>query len=329
MRRSSIGLEAVADRENLALAFHATCKGKALDPSMLAFRADLGRELEWIRETLLDQSFTFGPYRSFEIQDPKPRTIHAAPFRDRVVHHAIIQVTDPVFESFQIFDSYACRKGKGTQAAVLRAFAFARSNPWYLKLDVRKYYDSIDHSILFSLLERKFKDPGLLYLMYRLLDSYHSAPGKGLPIGNLTSQHWANHYLAFMDHHVKDELRIPAYVRYMDDMVVFSNDKVKLLDLRPRLAGFLEERLALALKIADIGTLSRGLPFLGFTIKDSGIYLSKRSRDRFRAKLTEIHVGLENARLTESEAQARATSLIAFTLIARARRFRQSVLASL
>lgn len=172
---------------------------------------------------------------------------------------------------------------KGTHAAVLRAFAFARSNPWYLKLDVRKYYDSIDHDILFSLLERKFKDSGLLYLMYRLLDSYHTAPGKGLPIGNLTSQHWANHYLAAMDHYVKDELRIPAYVRYMDDMVVFSEDKARLLTLRPLLAGFLEERLALSLKIADIGTLSRGLPFLGFTIKDSGIYLSKRSRDRFRA----------------------------------------------
>jgi RNA-directed DNA polymerase len=144
-----------------------------------------------------------------------------------------------------------------------------------------------------------------------------------------TSQYWANHYLAELDHFVKDERGLRAYVRYMDDMVFFSREKSKLLELRRDVAAFLSDRLALSLKIASVGPLTQGLSFLGFTVKPTGIYLAKRSRDRFRKKMRAISDGLEAAEITEIEAQCRSQSLVAFTLIARARRFRNSVLSCL
>jgi RNA-directed DNA polymerase len=328
MRKSGTNLDAIAEKENLLRAFIATRKGKAMDPSMLSFKENLEGEIDGIYNGILNQTYAFGPYRSFRISDPKPRTIHAAPFRDRVVHHAIVQETESAYESHQIYDSYACRKQKGTHAAVLRAFHFAKSLTYYLRLDIRKYYDSIDHCILFKLLERKFRDPGHLFLLYRLLDSYHAEAGKGLPIGNLTSQYWANHYLASLDHFIKERMGTGRYVRYMDDMVLFSSTKLMLLEKRKAISGFLSQELKLDLKIAEIAPMRQGLPFLGFMIKPDRILLSKRSRDRFRTKMLGIIDDVENGVVSEDEAQIRSQSLVSFTLIARARRFRQSVLSS-
>ncbi len=329
MRRSFVGLEQVVEAENLSLAFHATRKGKALDSSLLAFELDLENNLALIRKEVLNNGYTFGPYHPFMILDPKPRMIHAAPVRDRVLHHAIIQATESTFESFQIYESYACRKGKGTHKAVLRAFHYAKSHSWYLKLDIRKYYDSIDHRIMYDRLQRSFKNPGFLFLMFGLLDSYQTNLGKGLPIGNLTSQYWANHYLAVFDHYIKETLRQKAYIRYMDDMVIFSGDKIGLIQLRDQIREFLGTNLSLSLKLAEIGACQRGLPFLGFTIKPTGIFLAKRSRDRFRRKLGHLKGDIAAGRVNMATAQARATALVAFTIIARARRFRKSVLRSI
>ena len=186
--------------------------------------------------------------------DPKERMICAAPFRDRVAHHAIMNVVEPHFESYQIDDSYACRTGQGLDAAIARAVAFSRAGDWYLKMDVRKYFDSVDHGVLKMLLRRRFKDPALLALLDGVIDSYENSPGRGLPIGNLTSQFFANHYLGVSDHYIKQTLGCRRYVRYMDDFVVWDSEKDRLRQVRDDVAGFLRDALRLA---TEAGLLER------------------------------------------------------------------------
>jgi len=178
----------IADPDNLRLAFWKASRGKRHKPDAARFRENLGAELGALRRDLLAGAVSVGDYHYFTIRDPKERTICAAPFRERVLHHAVLNLCEPVFEAYQIHASYACRPGKGVHAAVARARGHARAHPWHLKLDVRQYFASIDHGVLLGLLARRFKDHRLLDLFAHIIASYTAAPGKGVPIGNLTSQ---------------------------------------------------------------------------------------------------------------------------------------------
>lgn len=199
-------MAAVADPANLRLAFWKAAKSKRAKADCRAFQDQLDQNLTALRAELLLGHVAIGGYHTFTIQDPKQRTICAASFPDRVLHHALMNVCEPVLERAAIFDSYACRKGKGQQAAVHRAASYARRHEWFLKMDIRKYFDSIGHAVLRGLLHRKFKDAGVMDLFDRILASYQTAPGRGLPIGNLTSQHFANFYLAPLDRFIKEQL---------------------------------------------------------------------------------------------------------------------------
>ena len=207
-------------------------------------------------------------------------------FRDRVVHHAVCKVLGPIFERSFIFDSYACRKGKGAQAAIKRAQGYMRRFPYYLKLDIRKYFDSVDHEMLKRLLHRRIKDRDLLWLLDVIIDHPvpWTAPGKGIPIGNLTSQHFANFYLDQVDHFIKDEIGLKGYVRYMDDLLLFSNDKPELWDAFSQVERFLDERLALTVKIGSVvlSPTHEGLSFLGLRVYPGLIRLSRKGWRRFR-----------------------------------------------
>ena len=232
-----------------------------------------------------------GVHRTFMISDPKPRRIAKAPFRDRVVHHAVVQVLQPLYESCFLFDSYATRPGKGTHAAIRRAQLFVRRWPWYLKMDVEHYFESVDHDMMLDLLQRKLKDRRLLALLERIIRN-SDPPGRGLPIGNLTSQFLANVYLDPFDHYVKETLRAPGYLRYMDDFVLFSSDRQQLRDLCPLLAAYLAERLNLRLKdkATWLNRSNHGLSFLGRRIFPHYVRLRpanrRRSLKRMQAKLT-------------------------------------------
>jgi hypothetical protein len=266
-----------------------------------------------------------GPFRQFTIIDPKLRTISAAPFADRVAHHAIMNVLDPIFDCRLIDTSYACRRGTGTQAAVLRAFAYGKQYPWFAKMDIRKYFDSINQGILKTLLRRILKDPGVLHLLDRIIDSYQTSPGKGLPIGNLTSQYFANHYLSGLDHQIKTVWHQAAYVRYMDDMILWDEDRPAVADRAAQIASWLWENRALETKPAVIAGMANGLPFLGYHLMPGGIYLSGKARRRFRAKYRRIDHQVRNESMPEAEAARRLGALVSMTLLARARHFRNTV----
>ena len=286
MKRASNLYPFIAEPDNLRLAFIKSIRGKRGKADVIAYAANLDRNIGLLRDQLLSRQVDVGHYHFFTVHDPKERVICAASFPERVLHHAVMNICEPVLERYAIHDSYACRKGKGMHMAVRRAQAFTRCFPWYLKLDIRKYFDSINHAVVLDLLARRFKDSDLLALFARILSTYGTAPGKGLPIGNLISQHLANFYLGHLDHYIKETLQVRGYVRYMDDFVLWSNDKAVLLDHLDAIRGFLETDLKLELKDnVQVNRSARGLPFLGYRVFADRLMLGPRARRRFGRRL--------------------------------------------
>lgn len=224
-KRAKNLLTAVADPDNLRLAVWRAAKGKRHSRAVLGYAENLDRNLLQLREQILDGAVSVGQYQCFKVYEPKERNICAPAFAEQALHHALMNVCHPFFEQKQIFDSYASRKGKGTYAAIGRARIFSRSDGWFMKLDLQKFFDSIHHDVLNAQLATLFKDEQLLHIFAQIIAAYHTSPQRGLPIGNLTSQYFANHYLTGLDHFIKEKLRIKAYVRYMDDMVLWHRDK--------------------------------------------------------------------------------------------------------
>lgn len=320
-------MDGIADPANLLLAFWKAAKSKRAKADCRIFQERLDENVSSLRQELLSGSVTVGEYHTFTIHDPKERSICAASFRERVLHHALMNVCEPVLERAAIYHSYACRKGMGAQAAVRRAGSNARQSGWFLKMDIRKYFDSIDHGVLRGLLARKFKDAGVLDLFDRILASYETAPGRGLPIGNLTSQHFANFYLAPLDRFVKERLQRRCYVRYMDDFVVWGETAAELREVWRQVERFLTTELKLELKSnVMLNRTERGMDFLGYRIFPDDLRLARRSKRRFATKFRAYEREHEEGVWTELELQQRMTALIAFTLPCRSRGFRRNVM---
>jgi hypothetical protein len=271
-----------------------------------------------------------GHYHYFTVRDPKERRICAASFPERVLQHAIMNVCDPVFESYAIYDTYACRKGKGLHKAIQRAQFYAKNYPWCLKLDIARYYDNIDHSLLLGFLNRRFKEKALLELFERILATYETFPQKGLPIGNLTSQHFANYYLGIFDHKVKEELRLKGYVRYMDDMLFWEDSQKKLKSHLKLIREYLEKTLHIKPKEGiQMKSMNSGVTFLGYRIFPRKILLARGSRQRFAKKLCRYEHFFNEGLMTESDIARRVEALIGFTRAADALGFRQKVIRDL
>lgn len=295
----------ISSFENIYLAYRQARKGKRARAGPAAFERRQEEELLALQEELQNFTYRPGAYHSFYIHDPKKRLISAAPFRDRVVHHALCRVIEPIWERSFIADSYANRVGKGTHRALDRATQFARRYRYVLQCDVRQFFPSIDHAILHQALSCKVQDEKALWLCGRILESGAGVLSeeydpvcfagddllallrpRGLPIGNLTSQFWANVYLNGFDHFVKRELRCPAYLRYVDDFLLFANDKTLLHAWRraiiQRLAGL---RLTLHEESAQVFPVSTGIPFLGFRLYPDHRRVKRRKVVQFRRKL--------------------------------------------
>jgi RNA-directed DNA polymerase len=297
--------------DNLLLAYRRASKGKRGHPNVAAFEHRLEDNLIQLEHELQDKTYRPGPYDSFYVHDPKRRLISAAPFRDRVVHHALCNLIEPIFERSFIFDSYANRVGKGTHRALNRCQEFARRYPYVLQCDVRQFFPSVDHAILRSILARKLTDPDVLWLIDHILASgvgvlreeYNMAwfPGddlfavhrpRGLPIGNLTSQFWANCYLNPFDHFVKRELRCckqrGGYLRYVDDTLLFADDKATLWAWRePAVERLARLRLTIH-PAAHPRPVSEGIPFLGFVVFPTHRRLKQRKGIAYRRRLKRL-----------------------------------------
>lgn len=326
MKRANNLISKIAEPENLRWAFWKAQKGKSYSWQVQIYRKNLDANLLCLREQILSGQVQVDNYHYFKIYDPKEREICASAFPEQVLHHALMNICHHYFERAQIFDSYASRPGKGVHAALNRAASFNRKPVWFLKLDVRKFFATIHHDILKIQLERMFKDVALLQIFAKIIESYEIDPGKGVPIGNLASQYFANHYLSGLDHFIKEQLACKAYVRYMDDLVLWHADRQWLNKAKRIIGDFVEHQLQQHLKPELLNRTSRGLPFCGYLLHQHHIRLSQRSKRRFIRKIEDLHTHYQNGKWNEATCQRKALPLIAFTRHADATLFRRKVL---
>ena len=284
----------LCDFKNLHNAYFDTKRGKRFRKDVLEFEIDFERNIVQIHKELTQNTYRHGGYKSFVAIDSKKRIIEVAPFRDRLIHHAICNIIDPIFEKAFIYDSYACRKEKGVHSAIKRVKKFRqgvslnfKSRAYFLQFDIKKYFDSVDHKILISLIQDKIKDKSLLAVIKKIIESKRGE--KGLPIGNLTSQLFANIYLNKLDHFVKEKLQARYYVRYMDDFILFHAKPKTLLTWQSDIKIFLERELKLTLhqKRSGVQPIDR-IDFLGLTLFKDHTHLRKSTVSRAfrRMKLT-------------------------------------------
>lgn len=290
--------------QNLYLAFKKACKGKRGASSVVAFELRLEDNLLELQEELKKKTYQPGRYVSFFIHEPKRRLISAASFRDRVVHHALCNIIEPVFARSFVSDSFANRIGKGTHRALTRCQHFARRFVFVLQCDIQQFFPSVDHYILRSVLARRITDPDVLWLIDRILESGNGVlrelyrmvyfPGddlfavnrhRGLPIGNLTSQFWANVYLNSFDHFIKRDLRCIGYVCYVDDFLLFANNKGILWQWKKLIEARLQQLRLTIHPYAHPRHAREGIPFLGFVVFPQKMRLKRRKGIYFQHKL--------------------------------------------
>ncbi len=331
MKRAGNLFEAILDRENLRRAVHKAMKGKRAREDARIWVADLDANLERIARQLRAAAFPVGRFHQFTIHDPKERIITAPCFEERVVHHAIMNVCEPHLDRWLIPDTYACRVGKGRIRCLLRARQYAARHGWFLKMDIRKYFDSVSHDRLLDRWAMRFKDRQLFQLLESIIRGYRGDTRRGLPIGSLTSQHLANFYLGWFDRFLKERLRMPGYVRYMDDMAIWANDPAALENAQREAHKFLGEKLDLEVKPEPYwNRTAHGMDFLGCRVFHNRATLNRRSRLRFRRRWHDLLMQYDGGQIGETELQARGTALIAFTQTAglSAWRFRRDVVNS-
>jgi RNA-directed DNA polymerase len=289
--------------KNIFLAAKKAQRGKRFRPNVLAFNYHLETEVITLQKELETQTYCPGEYKVFKIIEPKPRQISAAPYRDRVVHHALCNIIAPIFENSFIPDSYANRLGLGTHSALKRFTQFARSSSYVLQCDIKKYFPSIDHEILKQIIRQKIKCPDTLWLIDLIIDRSNPQESvllyfagddllsplthrKGLPLGNLTSQFFANIYLNQFDHFVKEKLKAQKYLRYVDDFALFSNDLDFLKSANLEIANYLAQiRLLPHPAKTHLFETQYGANFVGFRILPDKICVLSKNVRRGRKRL--------------------------------------------
>jgi len=317
MKRHKYLYRQICTWENLLAAARAAWKGKRSKDAAAAFFARHEEEVVALREELLDGSYYPGEYHYFQIHDPKTRMVAAAPFRDRVVHHALVRVLEPIFDRRMIEDSYACRKGKGTHAAMHRAHQFTRRYRYALKCDIQRYFPSMDHGILAGQIRRVVADERVLALIGLILASHRDGVEqewprdgdlfsvreriRGLPIGNLTSQFFANIYLTGLDQFVKHDLRVKGYCRYVDDFLLFGDDRGLLREQGWAVRERLEDlRLSIHPDKYRLSATRHGVDFVGFVLFPDGWRRLRganvrRFHRRYRRMIWEMRAGRREA----------------------------------
>jgi RNA-directed DNA polymerase len=287
VKRKSNLYERICSVENLQLADSIARKGKLNQPGIIVHDRNRDENLKDLRESLTNRTYKTSDYTTFKIFEPKERLIFRLPYYpDRIVHHAIMNILEPIFVSTFTADTYSCIKKRGIHA-VAHALRNALINDvagtrYCLKLDIKKFYPNVSHGVLKLLLRRKLKDPDLLDLLDGIIDS-----AEGLPIGNYLSQYLANFYLTYFDHWLKEDLRVKYYFRYADDMVILSDNKPYLHQLLSEIRNYLQENLQLTVKenYQVFPVDARGIDFVGYVFRHSYIMLRKSIKQSFARML--------------------------------------------
>jgi hypothetical protein len=282
MKRANNLYQRICSVENLNLADNIARKGKLSQPGVIGHIKNCDKNIQLLHEALIGKTYKTSEYTTFSIFEPKERLIFRLPyFPDRIVHHAVMNVLEPIFISTFTADTYSCIKKRGIHAAadaVKQALKDKEGTQFCLKLDIRKFYPSVDHGILKQLLRKKLKDQDLLWLLDGIINS-----ADGLPIGNYLSQYFANFYLTYFDHWIKEERRVKYYFRYADDMVILSDNKPYLHELLAEISSYLQDNLKLNVKdnYQVFPVDARGIDFVGYVFRHSHVMLRKSIKKSF------------------------------------------------
>ena len=288
----------ISNIENLLKAWHEFVRGKRKKLDVQEFSLRLMDNIIELNEELVSKTYKHGNYVGFSISDPKPRKIHKASVRDRILHHAIYRILYPFFDKTFVADSFSCRLGKGTHRAInrFRKFAYKVSRNhtrtcWILKCDIKKFFESIDHEVLIKILESYIPDNDILWLLQEVIKSFSVIPSKGLPLGNLTSQLFCNIYMNEFDQFVKHTLKAKYYIRYADDFILFSYERHWLERQIPLIKNFLAEKLKLTLhpNKVFIKTIVSGVDFLGWVNFPDHRVLRTATKRRMMRRIKENH----------------------------------------
>lgn len=284
MKRITFSLAQIADVKNLQLAFSKAAKAKRHRQSVQAFEHEFDRSINALAQDILLSNLPYGRYRRFAVCDPKFRIIHAACFEDRVFHHALINLLGPVLERAMAPTSFACRPGMGVHKAIVNVQDNLRRYAYLVKIDIDGYFAAIDHKLLLGVLARRFKGRELTRQIDRVIASYGSSTTKGLPIGSLTSQYFANYFLDGLDRLMAREPNVRAQVRYMDDIIWWCDTKAQCNTTLKMVTQFLQS-LGLAVKAnVHISDCSQGVTYCGYRIFRGQILLSDRKRRRYQER---------------------------------------------
>ena len=282
----------ITDIQNIALAHALAKRGKSRYSEVRMVDKDPDRYLKTIQNSLIERTYSTSAYTTKNIYEPKERLIYKLPyFPDRIVHHAVMNVIQPIWDKIFIYDLYSAIPGKGLHRGSYRVRQFLRdtdNTQYCLKFDIQKYYPSVDHEILFDLIKKKIKCQDTLWLLQEIITSVDG--NKNIPIGNYLSQYFGNIYLNWFDHWIKEDLGIKYYIRYCDDGVILGKNKACLNELKDAIYDYLDENLNLSLnkktRITHVDTT--GIDFLGYRHFRDHTLLRKSSADRFKKKIHDI-----------------------------------------
>lgn len=315
----------IYDYSNLLLAWKKTQRLRKYNYDIMRFRKNLDENLIIIQNELIWKTYKVSEYKNFVVYEPKKRIISALPVRDRIVQHALVNIIEPIIDKKFIFDSHACRKGHGLKLAVDRFIKFAKKNKYCLKCDVASYFPSINHIILKSLYRRHISCENTLWLIDTIIDSTENP---GLPIGNLLSQLSANLYLHELDFYVKHHLKLKYYIRYMDDFVIFDNNKTNLKEINENINEFLHNKLMLKLKEekSKIYETKNGIDYCGFRCYPSHAVVKKSTRLRNYRHMAQLANDLINNIINPHEFINSLTSIIGHSMYSRNYSYRKNII---
>ena len=312
MRRVDHVFGSIITFANLLEASKKAARGKSTRPAVARFLVDRERECLRLVDELRAGRYRPGPLRTAVVHEPKRRDIHIAPFRDRVVHHAVVGVFQPIWTARMMPQSHACMPGKGNWSALADAQRWSRRWPWVAKTDIRRCFPSMHHAVVLHALQRICKDARALEL-FRVLIQHGTCSNVGLPIGSLTSQWFVNWVLTGLDRHMVHELGCRGYVRYMDDILVFAASRSEARLRLRSISAFVQDRLALELKSSAtlVGPTRYAVPFLGWRVFPRHLQIRRANARRIFARATQIAFGLGKGRGTQTEAACRLGSAFA------------------
>jgi hypothetical protein len=327
MKRHGDLFNRIVEIDNLHTAYISASRGKHWQNTVMNFEKNIDINLLKIQESLINKTFTTSGYTEKIIHEPKERIIYKLPFSpDRIVQHALMNVVEPIWDNLMINNSYSCRKGKGIHAGSRKTMDYIRKcggNGYCLKMDIRKFYPSVNHDIMYDIVQHKIKCKDTLWLLHDIIYSFGG--GKNIPIGNYTSQWLGNLYMNELDQFLKHEHHVKYYIRYCDDFIIFHKNKHYLTDMQTTITNFVADKLSMSLSKSDVFPISHGIDFLGYRHFHNKILLRKSTAKRIKKRIELLPGRLKHGEITLDQYRSSIASTLGWLKWANSHNFRNTL----